>query len=139
MLNLLDWLLWWRLDKDKVEWQAKNYAQLEFLDSSKALSLVLIVASAALSAIGLLRADAPTATVAAAYVALFVILGVFVYAGHRWAMVAAMVLWTLEKGLQFIAQPLSIFIGIFWWAIVTHAIYGALAVENLRRKSPVIS
>ena len=137
MLNLLDWLLWWRPDNEKVEWQAKNYARLEFFDSFKALSLVLILASVLLSAVGLLRADASAAIVAAAGLILFVVLSIFVYAGHRWAMIATMILWTLQKGLQFIAQPLSILIGIFWWAVVMHAIYSALAVENLRRKSSI--
>src|SRR4051812_11731691 len=90
-----NWVLWWRVDKDDVEWQASHYADLTFGDSFKGWSAIALLLSTALSC----------ALIAINQVSawnfldplLMLSLAAFIYFGHRWAMIAAMILWTLEK------------------------------------------
>jgi hypothetical protein len=82
-----------------------------------------------------------TGAEAYADVALMATLAAFIYRGHRWAMIAAMLLWTLEKGviaveglgvghLPSVGRLLS---SLLWWAIYMHAFYLAYRVEQERR------
>jgi hypothetical protein len=64
-------------------------------------------------------------------------LAVFVHQGKRWAMIGAMLVWTVEKTLQIAGNPGFIFIGLPWWAAFMHAFYMALMVER-RRANPAI-
>ncbi len=56
-------------------------------------------------------------------------------------MIAAMVLWTAEKGLQLfpILQTGTVkspFVVLIWWAVFMHAFYLAFRVEMHRRRRP---
>ncbi len=62
---------------------------------------------------------------------------IFVYKGHRWAMVTLMILWTIEKVytayLTVENQAGSVWGSIIWLIIGLGVIYKALKVENERR------
>ena len=72
--------------------------------------------------------------------AVMILLGAFVYRGHRWAIIGAMLLWTFEKlAAPLMGPPKSgvrpIIIGqLIWWAIYMHAFYLSLRVENERKR-----
>jgi hypothetical protein len=98
--------------------------------------LIAIVATVAFIYFGMMN---QTAYVDAGIAA---VLAVFVYLGHRWAMIAAMVWWTIEKGYllydRVSANPgsaASAVVGqVIWWAIFMHFFYLAFRVEREKRK-----
>jgi hypothetical protein len=58
---------------------------------------------------------------------LFGVLALFIYLGHRWAMIAAMVLWILEKGFLIVLSITanvpnggSAAMQILWWCVFMH-------------------
>jgi hypothetical protein len=68
------------------------------------------------------------------------VLSLFINLGHRWAMIGAMVLWTLEKtfvvlvGLGPAHRGAPLVVGqLIWWCIYMHAFYFALRIEQQRR------
>lgn len=67
---------------------------------------------------------------------IYVPLALFICKGHRWAMVAMMLLWTLEKGSQlFAAGGRSPFAVVIWWLLFVGSFYQAFLVEQARRAS----
>jgi hypothetical protein len=63
----------------------------------------------------------------------FVGLGAFVYRGHRWAMICAMVFWTLEKAYGLFAKPQYAIMSVLWWTIYMQVFYMAYGVEKEKR------
>ena len=63
---------------------------------------------------------------------------IFVYKGHRWAMIGLMILWTIEKMytayLTVENRGGSVMGSIIWLIIGLSVIYRALKIENERRK-----
>jgi hypothetical protein len=105
------------------------------LESWRGRSLLAFVASAVVStAILFMAHDDPLGLLD---VGLFLILGALIYFGQRWASMAAMILWTLEKILIAVGQPSSVVVGIFWWAAYMHIFLMAWKVEGARRKPAV--
>jgi lysylphosphatidylglycerol synthetase-like protein (DUF2156 family) len=91
------WILWWRLDESEIQQQVTNYKNLGWFKSARKISVLCLLLSVAITIIfsGFGLFD-DTAYFDAALMA---ILALFIYFGHRWAMIAAMVLWTLEKSM----------------------------------------
>src|SRR5690242_8263715 len=93
------WLLWWRVDEDELQAQVAQYDTLGWFQSGRKLSVVFLLASMTVTV-----AVALSGVVGAAYyyleAGLLAVLAAFIYRGHRWAMIAAMLLWTLEKGVS---------------------------------------
>ncbi|MFA5986102.1 MAG: hypothetical protein WC819_01990 [Parcubacteria group bacterium] len=59
----------------------------------------------------------------------------FIYKGHRWAMYLGIILWTIEKGYQLIAlNGKGVFMVLVWWLILVAPLYGAIKIENERKK-----
>lgn len=135
-----NWLLWWKIDEQELTKQVTEYRTLGLFRSARGISVLCIALSVvitiAIASFGVPSFDA--ASVAEA--AVLVVLAVFIYFGHRWAMVAAMALWTLEKlsmvALGVGAEPpngAAIVPQLIWWCIYMHAFYLALRVEQRRR------
>jgi hypothetical protein len=134
----LKWLLWWMIDEDELDEQVAEYRDLPIYVAARGLSLLLLLFSAAMTAavifFGLLE---PIGYVDAA---LMTVLGLFIYFGHRWAMILTMVVWTIEKGMLIVeplqggGTPMNLVVQMFWWAIYMHAFYLAFRVEQERRK-----
>ena len=139
--NKLQWLFWWLIDPDELQDQVAKYQTLGWLDSSRKLSVLFLLFSTGVTVIfGGLGAFAAAAYVEAAIMGLF---AAFIYRGHRWAMIGAMVLWTFEKAFGALAMlatnPFLIIFQFFWWCFYMHAFYLAFRVEQARKNSLVTS
>jgi len=130
------------IDESELEDQVAEYDDLPIYAAARGLSLLLLLFSATMTvAVIAFGALEPIGLVDAAIMSA---LGLFIYFGHRWAMILAMVFWTLEKAVMVIASveagavspvsnPATEY---FWWAVYMHAFYLAFRVEQQRRKRP---
>jgi len=131
----------WRTNPEELTNQINNYEVLGITKSFKGIVVLIFcgisLISVALSFFGLLL-------LSDVIISLIIYLAVliFVYKGHRWAMVVLMVIWTLDKvytmylSVQLGFSPVN---SIIWWLIVTPYIYKAIKVENMRRKINLIN
>jgi hypothetical protein len=73
-------------------------------------------------------------------VAMFLLLAFFIGLGHRWAMMAAMILWTFEMGdrvFETFANHQStgrVVSGLIFWCLFMHAFYFSFRIEQERKK-----
>jgi hypothetical protein len=129
----LHWIWWWQTDPAEIQKQVAEYGQGWV--RARHVAAYCLTFSVALTAAfiytGLMSPDGwPDAIVAAA-------LAVFVFLGHRWAMVGAMLWWTFEKGFGIVNHPpqgSSVIPQLIWWAAFMHAFWVAFQVEQERRK-----
>lgn len=141
----LGWILWWQVDEKSAEFQTqvKAYKTLKPWESYREVSFILLILSGVLTTVlVLLSSEDPTAMYSFIDVAVLLVIGFFIYKGHRWAMIAAMVLWTYEKGFSLYSQlqdPTSagsfVVTTLIWWTVYMHTFYLAYCVEQARRKS----
>lgn len=133
-----NWIFWWRIDPSEMDEQIARYGTLSIFRSARGISALCLCFSMVVTLLFI----AFKFTDASAYldVALFAVLAVFVYLGHRWAMIAAMLLWTAEKviiavsGLGSIHPNAGMLIGqLFWWTAYMHAFYLSFRVEQRRK------
>lgn len=133
-----NWVLWWQIDSSELDEQIARYGTLSIFKSARGISALCLSFSAALTILFIaFRVVSPSAY---ADVVLFSFLALFIYLGHRWAMIAAMLLWTAEKtfiavsGLGSIHPNTATLIGsFFWWTAYMHAFYLSFRVEQRRR------
>jgi hypothetical protein len=136
-----EWLLWWQTPPDELKRQVEYYDTLTFLQSMRGISVALLSFAIATTLLFLAAGAGGVDVYSLFDVALMAICATFIWLGHRWAMIAAMVLWTLEKvsmladGLSG-GNPASIITQPLWWAVYLHAFYFAFRVEQERRKMP---
>lgn len=132
----LNWVLWWLVGRDELARQVEQYATLPFLRSARGGAALCLFLSAALTTILVAFDQLAPAGLVGAIIA--VALAVFVYMGHRWAHLAAMAFWTLEKfsfllpDIETRASPVT---QVGWWCIFMHAFYLSYRVELERRKA----
>lgn len=128
------WLLWWQVDKNELREQLEGYKTLKITKSAKGISLLFLLLSAVATTAFILFFNWDSW----AYfdVFLFLLLGFFIYRGHKWAMVAAMIFWTFEKLFLLFDNTLSFnpALSLIWWAVYMHAFYLAFQVERLRSR-----
>lgn len=136
------WILWWQIDPTEMDKQVHGYKTLKFTESIRGISFILLLISviATVLFVLLLGLD-PMALIDAA---VLLVVGFLVYKGYRWAMIAAMLLWTFEKGFSLLSYfntaPTADFnatiliVTILWWTFYMHAFYLAYRVEQARRK-----
>lgn len=133
-----NFLMWWKVNEARIEYQANNYYGLRF-GSYRAISAILFVLTAVLTT-GMLLYSADSSYT---YydVAMYLILAAFIYFGHRWAMIVAMLVWTFAKGYAVYEalsgghpRPWNIFMQVVFWAIYMHYFYRALRVEYVRNR-----
>lgn len=128
----------WKIDEIDLKNQIENYKILKITKSYRGISVLIVFALLGLSLIlSFVGAYVDPTTMFWAIVIYLPIL-LFVYKGHRWAIIILMAMWTFEKGYQLyeIGQSGSgSAIGpIIWWLIVMPYFWKALKVENERRK-----
>lgn len=126
------WLFWWVLDENELQDQVDNYNNQKWYGSYRSIAALLLIFSAVLTiimvSVGWVTQDSTIDVIA------FLILALFIFRGHKWAMISAMLLWTFEKiYLIYIGSGAPI-VQIIWWTIYMHAFFGAFKVELLRRK-----
>ena len=135
--KVLHWILWWRLSEDEIVAQVLGYDALAFWQSARGLSsLLLAVAAAATSLVTVIAVgiddSEPLDYLPAAICA---ILAVLVWSGNRWAILAAMVFWTVDRALQ----PLMsgrielLILAVLWWAVYMHVFWLAFRTETVHR------
>ncbi len=131
----VDWVLWWRVDQDELDRQVAEYDALGITRSARKISFALLLLSALITAtlvyaLGLRMWGYVDAALLAG-------LGFLTYRGQRWAILAAMVVWTLQE-LALVFSPtsatvhVSAVVSLVWWAIYMHALFMAWCVENAR-------
>lgn len=133
-LSLFDWTL----DEDELRTQIAGYSTLGWTKSFRKLSAALLIFSTVLTlGMGVLLNNLPSVAIDAA---LFALLAPFVYRGHRWAILSAMALWTLEKAMTAVAPPKSlsastaVIQSVIFWAIYMGIFVRAFRVEWARRR-----
>ena len=95
--NRWGWILWWQIDPADLERQVAEYDSLGFFHSMRGLSVICLSLSVALTVT--LIGFGALGLGASAFIdaAIMAILALFIYLGHRWASLAAMIIWTTEK------------------------------------------
>lgn len=123
-----------KLKEEELKNQIDNYNTLSVGSSYRKVSAMLFLLSAAITVtLILLQMSDVNAFID---VVLLLFLAYFVYQGQKWAIIAAMILWTFEKvyslsGGQYIVTQ------IVWWLIYITTFYKALQVEEARGKVAV--
>lgn len=117
--------------------QVDNYKTLKVTQSYRGVTVLIFSGLLLLSLIlGYLGVFALSDAVLGVLIYIPVLL--FVYLGHRWAMVLLMIFWTIDKvyTLYLSLQNGEGFLygAIIWWLVVTPYVYRALLVENERRR-----
>lgn len=122
----------WGIDDEELENQVENYNNLKISESYRGISVLIVAVLLGFSL--LLGFFGVYASVEEILYGLIIYIPIlfFVYKGHRWAIVALMILWTFEKGYQLI--EVGGIMPLIWWAIIIPYFYKALRVENERRK-----
>lgn len=130
------WLWWWKIDEEELNKEVTNYESLGN-SSARAVATWFMLFSAGLTLVMIWFSLFGIDSSGYVDVLLFLFLAFFTYKGKKWAMVAAMVLWTLEKGYTMIAfaeYHTTPIVSIIWWAIYMHAFWLAYKVEVVRTK-----
>lgn len=133
-----DWLLWWQIDPIELEKQVTQYENLKFIRSARGQAVGCILFSVAVTAAFIYFSIMDS--LAYIDIAIMVMLCVFIYFGHRWAMIVAMVFWTLEKAYGLFAaiggpgHGNNLVLQVIWWTIYMHAFYFSYCIEQERRK-----
>lgn len=138
-LEWLSWVAWWKLDPTELAEQADKYNSLGFFKSFRGISCLLIVLSIVITSVFSFLGWTP-----ADYLydlVLYIPLLFLMYRGWKWSFIAAMVLWTLEKGISLFDMQMNhpsgapaLIINLFWWAFYMKFFYGAFVVENTRKR-----
>jgi len=126
----------WKMNEDDLKNQIENYDKLKITESYRGISVLLglfsIVLTLIMMSLGLADSSALFDLIALAVV-LF-----FVYKGHKWAIIALMIIWTVEKAVQVYSISQnggSPVVAIIWWFIFMPYFWKALKVEIARKKT----
>lgn len=122
-----NWILWWRVGEDELNRQIAEYYTLKITQSARGVSLLLLLLSSIFTIAVIVISKVDYFNVID--VIIFLGLGFFIYSGYKWAMISAMILWTIEKIFMFTSSPGA---SIIWWCIYMHAFYLAYRVEKDR-------
>lgn len=130
----------WRLDQDELNKQVEGYNTLGYLESRRKRSALLLVLSAVITILLNQWLGIYDASSVYTEIAIFLILATFIWYGNRTALIIAMIVWTLEKGLQLVGmfsadKPSGIqgYVAIVWWAWYMSEFMAAYQVEKARR------
>ena len=133
-----NWLLWWKIDPAELQQQVGEYYAHRWTRARHVAAYCLLF-SAAVTTLFINVGSMDSNAYLDAAIALF--LAACVFRGQRWAMVAAMLLWTFEKGFGIIdlteANPPKgglVVTQLIWWATFMHAFWVAFRVEQERQK-----
>jgi hypothetical protein len=121
----------WKITEEDLKNQINNYNTLKITESYRGISILITLSLLGLSLIlGFFDFLSLEDILLSLIIYLPILL--FVYKGHRWAILALMILWTIEKGIQLFT--VGNITPLFWWAIIIPYFYKALKVENARKK-----
>ena len=136
--DFLGLLVWWKIDKDELQKQVDQYETLSFSKSARGQSVICVLISALLTSA--LAVFSIVTKEAFLDVGIFLILSLFIFRGHRWALVLTMIIWTFGKLVllfdtsMFKKVSLNPLLQIVWWALFMHYFYLAFKVERVRSR-----
>jgi len=126
----------WKISRDELKEQVENYNSLKLTQSYRGISVLITLALLGLSILlGLFGVFGIQEILWGSIIYIPILF--FVYKGHRWAIVALIIVWTIDKGsifIQSVSDGSGAIAPIIWWLIVTPYFISALRVENERRK-----
>ncbi len=146
------WVLWWKIDAAEIQHQVEGYATTHWFFTARGLGLVIMVMAGVSSMMfgGYVLShykDAWRMWYGAAGIAdgvLFVVLASFTYGGKPWAMIGAIILWSLNilhadsvsdaassGAIVYAAWLAASALG---WTVFLHVLYVALCVERERKR-----
>lgn len=120
-----------KLNETELKHQIDNYNTLSITQSYRGISSLLILFAIVITAILYFVKFVDLSAIIAAVI-IYLPLAYFVYRGKKWALIGAMLIWTLDKGFQLITAP-NILVIIWWIAFMTY-FYKAYKVEVERAK-----
>lgn len=130
--NYFNWLLWWQIGEEELKKQVSEYESLKITQAARGISLLLLLFSSIITSIFIFFGYAES--FAFIDVAIFLFLGYFIFRGHKWAMVSAMIFWTIEKFYSALSNSGNLISNLIWWSSYMHAFWLSLKVENERVK-----
>jgi len=116
---------WWKLDAIELNNQILNYNTLSIWKSVRKMSALLLIFSS-IATIGFVISG----SIASEFLvdaSISAVLAIFVYRGHRWATMSAMIYWTLSKAYGIYAHS-NIAMQLIWWAVYMKPLYFAYCV-----------
>lgn len=126
----------WKVSPEDLKEQLEGYYTLKITQSYRGITVLLISALLTLSLVlGYFEVTSLEDVIYS--LILYIPLLVFVYRGHKWAIIALFILWTIEKIFTLIysveagSSPIG---SIIWFLIVAPVIYKAYVVEQERSK-----
>lgn len=134
------WVLWWQIDPAELDRQVSQYDNLPIYRSMRGISVLCLTFSAAVTAASAYFRVANIDATAYFDAATMLLLAVFIFLGHRWAMIGAMVVWTAEKIIS-LSDTVTLMQSsgglivsqLIWWTLYLHAFYFAFRIEQRRR------
>jgi hypothetical protein len=132
--NRFAWLLWWQIEPEELDKQVSQYNDLKFFRSVRGQAVACLAFSIAVTCVLVYSGVMDSSAFIDA--GIMAVLAIFIYLGHRWAMILAMVLWTIEKGFAVMDSPGRLVMHVIWWCIYMHAFYFSFRVEQERMKRP---
>ena len=135
--SFFSFLAWWRVDAAEVQRQVESYESLTITKSARGISLLLCLLSVALTVL-LGRVLGLTAGTVLSEAAMWSVMGLLMYRGHRWAFMVAMLLWTFEKATAVFSgatagrAPVG---QLIFWAIYMQAFRLGYEVESQRKSA----
>ena len=132
----------WKISDEEIKNQVDNYDKLTITKSVRGnaliAGLVLTIISSIVIFLGL--AGDEDAGYAFLGVIIYAIFLIFIYRGHRWAMVAFMIMYTIDLSYNLYnayAYGNGSIWPIIWWFIIIPFFWKALKVENERKRIAV--
>ncbi len=130
-----------KLTDEEIKAQVEGYSTLKFQKTSRGQASIMIgiVFVLTLLALFIMRGASgiPTLNVLVILeIAVYAALGIGVIKGVRWASMAVLVVWTLDKALQLATAPAQAVTILIWWFIVAKFLYNSHQVETARAAMP---
>jgi hypothetical protein len=136
------WLLWWKIEPEELQKQVSEYHTLKVYQSARGIGALCWLLTAVMTAIFAAAKIVGFNAWNFLDVAIAIVFAIFIYRGHRWAMIAATVWWSIEKVDSLVTlfnAPVgqnggnNLILPIIWWCIYMHAFYLAFKTEQARR------
>ncbi|OGZ67353.1 MAG: hypothetical protein A3D35_01700 [Candidatus Staskawiczbacteria bacterium RIFCSPHIGHO2_02_FULL_34_9] len=123
----------WTISREELRNQVENYQDLKITKSYKRISVLIVSILLGFSIILALFGVYANIQDILYSLIIYIPILIFVYRGHRWAIITLIILWTVEKGYQLML--VGNIAPIIWWIIVMPYFYKALQVENERKRN----
>ena len=127
----------WNIDEVELKNQVENYRDLGIIKSYRGQSVLIVSASMVLGLLIGFQGDFVDITTVILGSILYVPIIFFVYKGHRWAIVALMILFAIDKGFL-IYEVGGLGSGLITSYLIMGCFWKCLQVENERRRLALV-